>query len=125
MSKRVSKDSYEKTLSYRFTRWLNGEKDPLLGEVEMKPQVAENENDEKRAIRQERKRRFERLYDLSSNKEIKVFQHLYRIFGILFCVFLVFMLLVAVSFLPTFGDAENPVNNEVSARYLEKGLEET
>lgn len=125
MSKRVSQDSYEKTLSYRFTRWLNGEKDPLLGEVEMKPQVAENENDEKRAIRQERKRRFERLYDLSSNKEIKVFQHLYRIFGILFCVFLVFMLLVAVSFLPTFGDAENPVNNEVSARYLEKGLEET
>ena len=56
MSKRVSKDSYEKTLSYRFTRWLNGEKDPLLGEVEMKPQVAENENDEKRAIRQERRR---------------------------------------------------------------------
>jgi multicomponent Na+:H+ antiporter subunit B len=35
------------------------------------------------------------------------------------------MLLEAVSYLPTFGSADNPANNEVAARYIEKGLEET
>ena len=35
------------------------------------------------------------------------------------------MLLVAVSNLPPFGNADNPANNEVAARYIEQGLEET
>ena len=35
------------------------------------------------------------------------------------------MLLVAVSYLPTFGNAANPVNNGVAQRYIERGLQET
>ena len=35
------------------------------------------------------------------------------------------MLLVAVSNLPPFGNADNPADNEVAARYIEQGLEET
>ena len=35
------------------------------------------------------------------------------------------LLLVAVSYLPTFGDPNNPVNNEVAQRYIEQGLQET
>ncbi|MDE7282713.1 MAG: hypothetical protein K2N85_03900, partial [Lachnospiraceae bacterium] len=48
-----------------------------------------------------------------------------RIFSALFCVFLVVMLLIAVSYLPSYGHMENPVNNEVSERYIEDGLQET
>jgi multicomponent Na+:H+ antiporter subunit B len=44
---------------------------------------------------------------------------------VLFCFALVFVLLVGVSYLPQFGHEENPVNNEVSARYIEQGLQET
>ena len=38
MSKKVPKDQYEKTLSYRMRQWYEGEKDPFLDTVEMKPQ---------------------------------------------------------------------------------------
>jgi len=38
---------------------------------------------------------------------------------------LIVILLFGVADLPTFGKAENPSNNEVSYRYLEKGVEET
>ena len=57
--------------------------------------------------------------------EVRIFQRFYKIFSVLFCIFLVVMLLTAVSDLPSFGQADNPPNNEVAARYIEKGLQET
>ena len=41
------------------------------------------------------------------------------------CVVIIGTLLYTVSYLPSFGDAHNPDNNEVAARYIEKGLQET
>ena len=38
MSKLKSEKEYEKTMAFRFFRWLSGSKDPYIGEVEMKPQ---------------------------------------------------------------------------------------
>ncbi len=35
------------------------------------------------------------------------------------------MLLIAVSYLPSYGHPENPANNEVAERYIESGLDET
>ena len=76
--------------------------------------------------RQKEKQRLrERIYDLRHNREMRFFRKIYRCFSVLFCVFLVFMLLEAVSNLPTFGHEENPVNNEVAQRYIENGLQET
>ena len=37
MSRRVPEQDYEKTLTFRFRRWLSGSKDPFLDTVEMKP----------------------------------------------------------------------------------------
>lgn len=126
MSKKVPKEQYEKTFSYKFKRWLDGTKDPFLDTVEMKPQEEFREDQEVLERRKrDRKRNEERVYDLERNAELRVFQKIYNIFGVLFCVFLVVMLLVAVSWLPTFGEADKPVNNEVSARYIENGLQET
>lgn len=126
MSKKVPKERYEKTITYRFKQWLNGTKDPYLDTVEMKPQEAFREREEDIRQRNEDKKQIKsKVYDLEHNTEIRIFQKLYRIFCVLFCVFLVFMLLVGVSYLPTFGRAENPANNEVAGRYIENGLQET
>ncbi len=42
-------------------------------------------------------------------------------------IMLVFMavMLYTISFLPGFGSAEHPINNDVSRRYIEQGLQET
>lgn len=126
MSKKVPREQYEKTFSYKFKRWLDGTKDPFLDTVEMKPQEPFIEDEQAVARREEdRKRIAERIYDLERNAEMRIFQKVYKVFSVVFCVFLMAMLLVAVSWLPTFGEADRPVNNEVSARYIENGLQET
>lgn len=45
--------------------------------------------------------------------------------GALFCLFLMVVLTSVVLELPAFGDPSNPTNNELSQRYIERGIEET
>lgn len=125
MSRQVSPEEYEKTLSYKLKSWLEGAKDPYLGQVEMKPQVLPEVSDMQEETRKAVRERLERVYRVSSRKNKGAFQKLYNAFCVLFCLFLVAMLLVAVSYLPAYGEEENPVNNEVSQRYIENGLQET
>ena len=103
MSKKKTSEAYQKTFAFRFFRWIRGEKDPYLGEVEMQPQ--EEYHVDEAAIR--------------------LFHSLYEITSVLFCLFLIALLLVTVSYLPATGVATKPVNNEVAKRYIENGLEET
>lgn len=49
---------------------------------------------------------------------------LYRILAVCVCVTLVAVLITLVSWLPRFGDPDNPADNEVYSRYVEHGLEE-
>ena len=126
MSKKVPEEQYQKTFSYKFKQWLDGTKDPFLDTVEMKRQETFLENKEVLQQREEEKEQLlQKACDLERNAEFRIFRKIYRVFSVLFCVSLVIMLLTAVSNLPTFGKADNPVNNEVSARYIEKGLQET
>jgi len=48
-----------------------------------------------------------------------------KVLSVALALALIVILLFGVADLPTFGNAENPSNNEVSYRYLEKGVEET
>lgn len=126
MSRKIPEEQYKKTRSYRLKQWLDGSRDPYLGQVEMKPQKDFEEDGVKKEQRKEEKARlFARIYDMERNAEMRIFRKIYRVFSALFCVFLVLMLLTAVSHLPTIGHAENPANNEVAARYIENGLQET
>lgn len=126
MSRKIPENQYKKTISYRLKQWLDGTKDAYLGEVEMKPQEEFCEDIKTVTDRREEKRILhERIFDVEHNTEVKVFNNLYRGFSVCFCIFLVVMLLIAVSYLPTYGQADNPVNNEVAARYIENGLQET
>lgn len=126
MSRKLPKEEYDKTLSGKFEKWLGGSKDPYVGHVEMQKQSIDPEYEKlKKQNMMEKKEIRERIYDLENNSKIRKFRKIYRGFSILFCLFLVAMLLFAVADLPPFGNADNPVNNEVSARYIEKGLQET
>ena len=126
MSRKVPEEDYKKTLSYRFSRWLSGEKDPYLGEVEMKKQLPFSEPLELTLSHSKQQQEVrEQVYDIKENKEVKGFSIAYRIVSVLVLLFLLAMLLYSVSYLPPYGEAANPVNNEVSERYIEKGLQET
>ncbi|MDE7233362.1 MAG: hypothetical protein K2N37_09860 [Lachnospiraceae bacterium] len=125
MSKKRSAEEYQKTFAFRFFRWLHGEKDPYVGEVEMRPQE-EYHMDEEAILRHEKEHDaiLDRVYS-ENNIELKIFRKLYHATSILFCLFLIALLLVTISYLPATGTIDRPVNNEVAARYIESGLEET
>lgn len=125
MSKRKADFEYEKSFSYKFNTWLSGTEDPYVGKVEMKKQH-HRKTDE--ATIQERMREHhklrEKVYDVD-NKMVVSFNKLYKVFAIIFCIFLFLLLAWNVSYLPPLGAADKAVNNEVPKRYIESGIEET
>lgn len=126
MSKKKTPEAYQKTFAFRFFRWMNGEKDPYLGEIEMQPQESYHV-DQDAVLRHEKEHDaiLDKIYDTEHNKELRFFHRLYQGTSILFCLFLIALLLVTVSYLPAVGTVTRPVNNEVAQRYIENGLEET
>ena len=50
---------------------------------------------------------------------------MYKLLCVGVCLTMIALLLYTVAALPAFGDPNHPINNEVSARYIEKGLQET
>lgn len=126
MSRKVPQEKYERTLSYRLKVWLEGSRDLYLGNLEMKPQSLPEEDEATlQRLREDNERVRAAVYDTRKKREMVLFRKAYRVLSLLFCVLLVSMLLIGVSDLPPFGGADNPVNNEVSQRYIEKGLQET
>ncbi len=126
MSKLRPQEEYEKTRAFYFFRWLSGSKDPYLGEVEMKPQ---KEWEAEESTIQERMREKQmirdKVYDVEHNDKLIFFHRVYVAAAVLFCIALAGLLLYTVSYLPQTGTADRPVNNEVPARYIESGLQET
>lgn len=120
------RDNYDESLWNRLVRWVNGETDPFKGKLEMKPlREAELKGDSVYNPDQLDKARIEeQLNDLSRNKEMKTFRMLYCLGSVALCLLLISVLLLTVSYLPVLGDPNGPNNNEVSARYIEKGMEE-
>lgn len=126
MSKLKPKSEYEKTRSFRFLRWLSGSKDPYVGEVEMKPQTPKETPEQTILERmQDRQAMLDKVYDIENNKKIDFFHRVYVTAAVVFCLSLAGILLAMVAFLPPVGEADKPVNNEVPARYIESGLQET
>lgn len=64
-------------------------------------------------------------FDVPDPRYVKRFKKFYALIAIAFTVFFAFILVFTVSYMPPTGDISNPANNEVAARYIEAGLEET
>lgn len=125
MSKRKNQENYEKTKAFHFWRWLSGTKDPYLDVVEMHEQPHYHESEEKMTERMEDSRRvWEKVYN-SKNKMIGLFRGIYKLVAVIMIIFMLGLLLTTVSNLPPTGEVTNPAVNEVGARYIERGLQET
>ncbi|MED9822351.1 MAG: hydrogen gas-evolving membrane-bound hydrogenase subunit E [Christensenellales bacterium] len=61
----------------------------------------------------------------AEEKALPFARALYNLMCVGVCLTMIALLLFTVTRLPAFGSPEHPINNEVSARYIEKGLQET
>ena len=66
-----------------------------------------------------------RLSSWSEGGAKRVARAIYCALCVLVCVTMIMLLLYTTANMPTFGEASDPIHNEVAARYIEKGLEET
>ena len=126
MSKPIPEEEYGKKPLSRLIRWVSGEADPYRDNMEIKalPDFKPNEklvNKHRRDLDAV----IHMVYDQKHNKVYKGFRVFYKIASVLCCVALILMLLTAVSHLPPVGAADNPSSNEVAAKYIEDGLQDT
>ncbi len=124
--------NYDDTIWGKFNRWLHG-----LSPIEYKssPQwhftdeelQEKFEADVKRAREAQKKER--RLYakyrTWPDKKGVPLYEKIYRVIAVLVCIAVIVSLLITVAHLPKYGQYSNPVNNEVSKRYIEEGIQET
>lgn len=126
MSRLLSEQEYRRTKAFKIKRWYRGEKDPYIGNVELKPQTPYQEDVETAKKRTHDEAMLRRMiYDIEHNKKLAVFSRLYKIVSVLFVFVLMGILLYIVSYLPPTGNAANPDNNEVAAKYIEDGMKDT
>ena len=126
MSKPVPEEQYNKKPLSRLLRWINGEIDPFQENMEVRQQHEYVPNE--RLLREHRRDQeavINQVYDQKHNRVYKGFRRFYKITSVLCCLALIAILLVAVSHLPPVGSTDNPASNEVAAKYIEDGLQDT
>ncbi|MCR5594520.1 MAG: hypothetical protein K6G12_01615 [Lachnospiraceae bacterium] len=117
------RDNYENSRAAKFEAWLRGDYDPMSEGMEIsvpKTDGSDDEIDPRAGLVIS-----DALYDRHTNKALKRSGYVYRVLSVVLCLVMISVLLWMVQFLPKFGQPDNPANNEVSARYIEKGVEET
>ena len=125
------RDHYKSSRWYKFIQWVDGETDPLSRGMEARHAWHKPERDEGAAKKEEKSsqepaaRAQEGGSQILKTRGIRWFQRVYRIMSVVLCLSIILILLWTVACLPPFGHAENPANNEVAARYIERGLQET
>lgn len=140
MSRR--KDNYENSRWLKFKRWVDGEIDPLAEGMETRAPEAEAAQEpgqepasvQPKAVQRQRSQAAQPQTSPSTapqpsnpleSRGIRRFHRFYQVMSVLLCFSIIFVLLWTIAYLPVFGNAGNPDNNEVSARYIESGLKET
>ena len=121
-------------LKHRMAEIVEIENDVLERDMvrsqEVESEKGETEEDMYRRIRLEQEKQEEeeiakRLHEWNSRNVSKVSRGVYCALCVLICVTMIALLMYTVTTLPSFGSPDHPINNEVSARYIEKGLQET
>ena len=118
----------------RMNGWLSDEQGALEREMEAAQQQAAAPDIEQLSpaeIRwakeeQEEEARIEAaMHDWTEKKALPFARAMYNLLCVGICVTMIALLLYTVTALPAFGDPSHPINNEVSARYIENCLQET
>lgn len=122
MSSKKQKESFRK----RFRGWFEGDTQIFDRAMPMHSQEEHRLSEEERKEYEEEYAQMrERVFHVERNREIWLFRKCFEIMGIVLCVLMICVLLIAVSYLPPTGNADNPANNEVSQLYVEHGIEDT
>ncbi|MCR4777496.1 MAG: hypothetical protein K5858_01520 [Lachnospiraceae bacterium] len=130
MSKK--REDYEKSFWYKISSFVNDGKSFATKEIKEEKHIVEEDKSinivpmspwDTEEI--ERTGLYDSYKHWSFEGILKRAQKFYGVFSVLVCVLIIGILLFSISKLPRFGNAQNPVNNEVSRRYIEKGIEET
>lgn len=126
MSKPIPEEEYNRKPLTRLLQWIQGERDPYLNNMEIHKQREQMPSE---GVLQEHRRDHEavlaHVFDQKHNRVYKGFLLFYKVASVVCCISLIAILLLAVAYLPETGNPNNPVNNEVSQRYIENGLQET
>ena len=126
MSKPIPQEEYNRKPLTRLLQWISGDIDPFLETMETRQQQEFKPNE--RLIRKHRRDQeavIRLVYDRKHNRVYQNFRRFYKIASVICCLALVAILLLAVSYLPPVGSPENPSGNEVAAKYIEDGLQDT
>ena len=126
MSKPIPQEEYNKKPLTRLMQWVSGDIDPFLENMETREQHDYVPNE--RLIRKHRRDQdavIRLAQDQKHNRVYKRFRRFYKVVSVVCCLALILMLLVAVSYLPPVGSPDNPASNEVAAKYIEDGLQDT
>ena len=130
----VNLDKRAKAAVKRLQGWLNVEEGALEREMleAQQQQAAADEPDvdlaELRWAREEKEeeeRIAARMHQWTEETGTQAARAVYNFLCVMICVVMIGLLLFTVTELPSFGSPDHPINNEVSARYIEKGLQET
>lgn len=120
----------ENSLTDKLEKWMSG--DLELADIHDAKQFFHYETDDgedeaiiRDIIAGEEERQHEAYQEWSEKKAVKTMRSIYCVASIAVCLCIIGVLLFTVAYLPEFGNQTNPDNNEVSQRYIEKGLEET
>lgn len=68
---------------------------------------------------------YDKMHAWTRSRGMKIMRFLYSVAAVIICFSVIAVLLTTVSNLPRFGSGANPIHNEVSRRYIEKGVQET
>ena len=118
----------------KLSEWLTDEASALEREMEASQERAADEDEAAltpaeirwaQEEKEEEERIARRLNEWTDETGTKISRTLYSILCLVICLTLIVLLLYTVTELPSFGSPDHPINNEVSARYIEKGLQET
>ena len=135
------RNDYEQSWWPRFLRWLDrgaahldeelqqGLEATREGHLTLSQEDAAREEQQREArIRSDLAREehmYSRLQEWRSSRGKKLINRLYSVLAIVVCLGIIWLLLETASYLPPFGNPNNPANNEVSRRYIEQGMQET
>lgn len=123
------RNDYENTKWAKFLAWVNGTVNVETSNESVEAPVVETKKHVEEAVDPihiiEPPIEEVKHVELHNERLLKLYHRFYKVASVVICLSIIAILLYTVSFLPHFGNPNNPGNNEVAERYITKGLQET